>query len=381
MARAQPTAAPTILPPKDAGTLSTETPLSEVRERMQNKDVDGALAALDALSPEIAQRPALRYLRARLYEKKERVIDALAILPDDLASVPALVARDIQIRRALWLARTGRCSEARPMLSALSKFDGPDSELALRAADCAVLQADPAAALVLLRDIRATGVKRFGVRLTLAKVLAQTGDGPGAMRELKALYIDYPDNSRIGDVEAMMREIVPDWQPGNDEHFARAEHWLDAAQPESGLAELELVKLAKPHNARERQAQQSDLGRIAHLKGMALFRMRSRYAEASKVLSQAAKLGSPTKTQDAYHAAQAMARADKDAEAVRMYYAFAKKYPRDPLANDAIHDAAWLELRHDLPGGEQHMRGLLRDAERTGAKRNVADALWDLAIH
>jgi soluble lytic murein transglycosylase len=375
-----PPAAP-LLPPKDAGPQSSDSPLSDVRDRVRSHDTDGALAALDALSADVAQRPALRYLRARLYEKKERIRDALDSLPEDLAALPPLVVRDIQIRRALWLARTGRCAEARPMLTALTKYDGPDAELTLRAADCALLQADAASALVLLRDVRNAGAKRFAVRFTLAKVLAMTGDTAAAVRELRQLYVEFPDNQHIGDVETQLRALVPDWQPNNDDHFARAEHWLDAAMPESGLAELALVQLPKPHNARERADQQTELGRIAHLKGMALFRMRSHYPEAARVLAQAAALGSPTKTADAYHAARALARADRDADAVRAYKAFAKRYPKDPLAADAIHDAAWLELRHDLPGGEAHMRALLREAERSGSKHNQGEALWDLAIH
>jgi soluble lytic murein transglycosylase len=381
MARANPPVAPPQPPPRDSGSHSTDGPLSAVSERVRSRDFDGALAALDALSSQLNQRPALRYLRARLYEKKERLRDALDTLPEDLTGLPALVVRDIQIRRALWYARMGRCNEARPMLIALSKYDGPDAELTLRAADCALLQADAASALVLLRDVRGAGSKRFAVRFTLAKVMASTGDNAGALRELRSLYVEYPDNSRIGEVEAQLRELVPDWQPSNDDHFARAEHWLDAGQPEAALAELELLHLPKPHTARERAERQTTLGHIAHVKGMALFRTRTRYAEAARVLNQAATLGSPTRSSDAYHAARALARADRDADAVRAYREFAKRYPKDPLAADAVHDAAWLELRHDLPGGETHMKALLRDAERSGSKHAQGEALWDLAIH
>jgi soluble lytic murein transglycosylase len=379
--RSQPADARAQLPPKDAGPLRTETPLTEVRERMRSGDIDGALSALDALSPDFAQRPAMRYLRARLYEDKDRVRDALDSLPDDLSTLPGLIARDVQIRRALWLARIGRCSEARPMLISLAKYDGPDAELTLRAADCALVQADAASALVLLRDVRGAGAKRFGVRLTLAKVLALTADTTAALRELKALYVEFPEHSRMSEVEAQLRELVPEWEPSNEEHFDRAEHWLDAAQPESALTELELIQLPKPQSRRERFAQLIQLGRIAHLKGMALFRMRTRYAEAAHVLTQAASMDTTTRTADAYHAAQALARADLDADAVRAYRAFAKRYPKDPLTADALHDAAWLELRHDMPGGEARMRTLLHEAEQRGVKRTVTEALWDLAIH
>ena len=151
------------LPPRDAEP-SAQSPLQTLRAQVRSGDVDGALASLDALAPEAKDRPELRYLRARLYEKKERIREALESLPSDVSALPNVVARDIRTRRALWLARTGRCAEARPMLIALARYDGPDAELTLRAADCALLQADPAAALVLLRDVRSAGVKRFAVR-------------------------------------------------------------------------------------------------------------------------------------------------------------------------------------------------------------------------
>ena len=376
-------AEPGRLPPKDAGPLRTDSALTEVQEHMRNRDIDGALAAIDALAPQFAKRPGMRYLKARLYGEKERIHDALDVLPDDLSALPPLVARDIQARRALWLARTGRCSEAKPMLIVLSRYDGPDAELALRGADCAVVQSDPVSALVMLQDIRGAGSRRFGVRFTLAKLLATTGDTTAAVRMLKTLYVEFPNHSRIGDVEAQLRELVPDWTPSNEEHFDRAAHWLSAAQPEAALAELEKVQVPpnKPRGKRERREYQQLQARILHLRGMSLFRMRTRYPDAARVLNQAANLGGPTQTSDAYRAAQALARADRDAEAVRAYRVFAKRFPRDSLSSDALHGAAWLELRHNLPGGEAHMRELLRKAERRGAKTTVMESVWDLATH
>ncbi|HTU63092.1 MAG TPA: lytic transglycosylase domain-containing protein, partial [Polyangiales bacterium] len=49
------------------------------------------------------------------------------------------------------------------------------------------------------------------------------------------------------------------------------------------------------------------------------------------------------------------------------------------LANSALHNAAWLELRHDLPGGEAHMQAFLKRAERTRNKRALSEPLWQLA--
>lgn len=380
--KAQPSKKP---PPKrarvqmpQAVALRSDTPTSEIRERVQRGDRAGALAKLEALPPDYESRADLRYLKARLWAEDNRTEDALTVLPEDLTSLPNMVARDIRIRRALWLARTGHCTEARPMLTALIKYDGPDAELTLRAADCAVLQGDIASAFVLLRDVRAAGSKRFALRLTLAKLLAQTGDKSGAVQELRGLWVEFPTHSKISDIENELRGLVPDWKPSNDEHFARADHWLDAARPESALAELEHVVLPKK---RSQPSDKATHARFLHLKGMSLFKMRNKYSEAAKVLSQAAALGGNTQAEDAYHAARALARADRDAEAVRAYNAFAKRFPKDRLTADALHDAAWLELRHNMPGGEAHMRAILKRAEKLRAKQTIADSLWDLALH
>lgn len=364
----------------EAVALHSEAPISEIRDCVQRGDRAGALKKLEALPPDYANRPDLRYLKARLWAEENRTEDALSVLPEDLTNLPNLVARDIRIRRALWLARTGHCAEARPMLTALTKYDGQDAELTLRAADCAVLQGDIASAFVLLRDVRAAGSKRFALRQTLAKLLVQSGDKNGAIHELRGLWVEFPTHSRIGDIENELRTLAPDWQPSNDDHFARADHWLDAARPENALAELDQVVLPK-RGKKPAPGSQAAQARYLHLKGMALFRMRNKYPEAAKVLYQAAALGGSTQAEDYYHAARALARADRDAEAVRAYNQFAKRFPRDRLTADALHDAAWLELRHDMPGGEAHMRAILQRAERQHAKQTIADSLWDLALH
>lgn len=371
----------TAEPKKALATIEGSDEVTAIRQRVEQNDFDGALERLDALPDRLSEQNGFRYLRARLYERKERIRDALAVIPDELESLPEVVARDIRRRRALWLARTGKCAEARPMLTTLARFDGPDVELTLRASDCAVLQNDVAAALVLLRDARAAGSKRFAVRQSLAKLYVQIGDRDSALRELRALYADFPTHSHIPEIEAQLRSLVPDWQPSNEEHLLRAEHWLDAARPQAALDELALVTLPKARSSRERQAQRPDQARILHLKGMALFKLRSRYMDAHKVLTQAAAMGSTTKVSDTYHAARALARADRDRDAVRAYYAFAKQYPKEHMAAEALHDAAWLELRHDMPGGEEHMRAFLKRAEKSGARHTIADSLWMLAMH
>jgi soluble lytic murein transglycosylase len=347
--------------------------LEPIRERVQAKDYAGALTLVNQLPADLKKRGDVQYLTARLYEETDQYLDALAALPKDPKALPTRVVRDIAERRALWLARTGRCAEARLMLPVLAERDGPDSELTLRAADCAVNQGDAAGALALLRSMKGAASRRFAVRFTLAKLLAQTGDRTGAIKELRALWIDQPEHSRSEDVETLLGSLQPNPQFTDDERLDRAENWLQAQDHDAALAELEQIHPAKGDKRLK--------GRVLHLRGLVLFKTRAHYDDAAKLLAQAAALGSNTRIDDQYMAAQALARADKDAQAVKAYRAFAKENPKHRLAREALHDAAWLELRHDMRGGEAHMKEFLKDAEKRKDHDLATSALWELAFY
>jgi soluble lytic murein transglycosylase len=355
------------------GRATAQAALEPVSELVRAKDYGGALRSIAALPREVAERADVRYLTARLYEEQDKFKDALAILPKDTSSLPRRVVRDIAERRALWLARNGRCADARLMLASMTDRDGADPELSLRAADCFSNQGDAASALALLRGVRGPGSRRFATRFTLAKLLAQTGDRNGAIRELRALYIDQPEHSRNSEAESLLQSLVPDLKWSDDERLQRAENWLGAQQHETALAEMESIQPAK--------SDKSLRAKVLHLRGLVLFRTRSHYEEAAKLLGQAAALGGSQRADDAYMAAQALARADKDAQAVRAYRAFAAANPKHRKAQEAMHNAAWLELRHELRGGEKNMKAFLKAAEKRNERDLATSALWELAFY
>ncbi len=347
--------------------------LEALRARVEAKDPSGALQLIGKLPGDLAARVDVRYLTARLYEDTDRYREALAALPGRTEKLPPRIVRDIAERRARFMARLGRCSDARLMLAVLSERDGSDSELTLRAADCALNQGDAAASLALLRTIKGNASRRFAVRFTLAKLLALTGDVNGAIRELRAMYVELPDHSRNAEVEAKLQELAPSAKWSDDDRLDRAERWLDAHQYDTALAEIEAIKPAKTDKRLR--------ARVLHLRGLVLFRTRENYAEASKLLGEAAALGGSGHAEDAFMAAQALARADKDAQAVRAYREFARKNPKHKRAADALHDAAWLELRHELRGGEANMKKFLKDAERKKDREHATSAMWELAFY
>ncbi len=362
--------------PSALAQAPTDPALPPIRERMLANDDAGALALLEALPVERAAQSDLRYLRARLYERIGKPSDALSSLPTDLHGLPDSVATDICSRRALLLARSGHCDEARPLLQSLTKTKS-DTELSLRSAECALSQADVASALVTLRELVSNSSgngteKNFAAHLLLARALRLSGERSAAVRELHQLYVTRPAHPRIDEVVAALRELGDPLHWSDDEHLERADHLLEAVKPEAALEELEHLHAPKAKSVR---------GRVLHLRGMALFRLRTRYAQAAKVLAQAAAISGDNQASDSYHAARALARADRDAQAVKAYRAFAKRFPDSRFTSDALHDAAWLELRHDLPGGEAHMRAFLADADKRGDHDAQQSALWELAFH
>ena len=136
------------------------------------------------------------------------------------------------------------------------------------------------------------------------------------------------------------------------------------------MEELEAIDVADDDKIRERWQ---------HTYGMALFRTRSRYADAARVLRESAALGGEYKVEDAFHAARALSRADQDARAVRAYRRFAQRYPRSSLAPEARFLAAWLEIRMGRASGEQNMQRLLKGRHQLRGRWRRA-AFWELGF-
>ncbi|HEX2675341.1 MAG TPA: hypothetical protein VHM19_01845, partial [Polyangiales bacterium] len=149
-----PHAATPLVPANPAVLDASVDPLEALRSRVTADDADGALALLATLPPELSTRVDLRYLTARMQERRGKIKEALAALPEPavLAALPAPVVQDALTRRALWLARTGDCAQARPQLVTVLA-SAPTVELTMAAAQCALGESDVASALALLHGV------------------------------------------------------------------------------------------------------------------------------------------------------------------------------------------------------------------------------------
>ncbi|MDH3817951.1 MAG: lytic transglycosylase domain-containing protein, partial [Myxococcales bacterium] len=166
------------------------------------------------------------------------------------------------------------------------------------------------------------------------------------------------------------RKLQERASPSPSDRVSRAEELMDARRFAQAVEELEAIDLGDD----------PALGaRWRHVYGMALFRMRTRYLDAARILHQSALLGGEHETEDAFHSARALSRADQDGRAIRAYRRFAQRYPRNKRAPEARFLAAWLEIRLGRANGEKQMERLVRGKSQVRGRWRRS-AVWELGF-
>lgn len=352
------------LPPRGVGQdLDEPEQLAAAAAHVRAGRAEDALAALSAGTARAA------YLRGRLLARLGRHGEAAeafeAVQMDEL---PEAVRADLRERLALALVRAGRCETAGPALEAA------DTALTRAlAGQCALERGQHEEAVRLLRAAAAEDgreVDTFAVRLQLAEAHLALGDQRRARRTLEELYVRHAAHPDAGLALERLEAHGGPPQLDEEQRLTRAEALLDAWRPAEAAAELEG---RVPFN-RARKA------RWLHLRGMALYKTRTRYAEAAAVLRRAARVGGPTAVADEFHAARALGRADRDLEAVRAYRRLVRRHPGSSWAARAEYLAAWLELRMGRFGGERRMEAFLEGPRANVVPSLRRDATWQLGI-
>ncbi len=334
---------------------------------------DEALRAIARL-PAADQRAArTRYLIGRLEERRDRHAEAARAFPhgEETEALPAAIRADSAQRRALALARSGACREARPLLLAL----GNDPLVEARAAECALAIGEHEAAV---RELRAVvrrahrDVDLFAARLELAEALARTEARAEAIDVLTELVVDRPEHPEA----ALATEALEALRGGPvelsyEQHVRRAERFHEERRYDEALAELDRAG---------RPSERAALRHWIHLRGRALFDERHHYAEAAAALAESARLGGAYAQEDQFYAARALSRADRDPEAVIAYRRFAREHPSSARAAEALYLAAWLEMRHDVRGAERRMRSFVESASARRAPGLAREGRWSLAL-
>ncbi|MCA9574266.1 MAG: transglycosylase SLT domain-containing protein [Sandaracinaceae bacterium] len=359
---------PVLRPPVEPST-DEDTLANRVRA---HRDAE-ALSMLDALP--VAERPrGARYLRGRLLERLGRPDDAAAALAD-LSDLPPVARDDARTRRAKLLIRARRCQEALPLLEELVQEPAHGGLARFQRAECALRLGDHADAVLRLDAVLAEDagpVDRFAAWSLRADVAVALEDRDGALEALHHALLERPEHRLARAAARRFTELAghpPVFTP--EEALARAERLLRKRHPRGALDALDGVPVPSEGEPR---------GRFLHTRGMALYATRHDYAEAATVLREAATAGGPEALDDAFHAARALARADRDADAVVAFRALAAANGGTRQAGHALYLAAWLALRHDMPGAEAEMRAFVehRDARRVPELRR--GALFQLGL-
>ena len=329
-----------------------------------------ALREIDQLSPSDRDADSVRYLQGRLLLDVGHPCDAMDKLAQTPTSLPTSMRTDSLRRWATAASRCGHCAEARPVLLGLTSSDASVTRHdRVIAADCAVQLGElDTAAQELERLTRRNRNQEDRVALLI-------------MLSDVHLRLDHPDDAREAARRGWIAAVQPHQQdaaqnleelasPTVSDRVERAEALMGVRRFSKAVEELEAIDLGDDDDLRERWQ---------HAYGMALFRMRSRYADAARVLRESAALGGEYEVEDAFHAARALSRADQDARAVRAYRRLAQRHPTSSRAPEARFLAAWLEIRMGRATGTQAMGRLLKGKYQLRGKWRRA-ALWELGF-
>ena len=343
--------------------------LEGVASHVRAGNDDQALDQIAQLPSRSRGSDSVRYLEGRLLLEVGRPCDAMDKLARTPASLPEALRMDGRRRWAIAAARCGHCADARPVLLGQDAEAAPATRRSLiLAADCAVQLGELAVAAEELEQLsrRRNGEDQVALLVMLVDVyrrLEQPDDSKDAA--LRGWVVAVSPGQR--EAAEKLRELA---DPGPEDQIDRAEAFTRALRFDRAVAQLEEIDLRESPGLE---------ARWYHLYGNALFRMRTRYADAAKALRKSATYGGEYESEDAFHAARALSRADQDARAIRAYRNFAKKYPRSRRAPEARFLAAWLEIRMGRASGVTRMQQLLKGRNQLRGKWRRS-ALWELGF-
>jgi soluble lytic murein transglycosylase len=333
---------------------------------VRDEQWDAAWRTLEALPEAERARPQIRYVRARVALARGNAGAALALL-EGLESGLPLLADDIARRRAEAMLVAGPFAEAGAWFAAR-----PSPAAQLDAARCFEKAKDPRRARAAVERVlasdkhtRAQEAEARALRVRIAEPAADTERGDA--RWLAILGADLP---AAADALALTARLDPARPLTARELIDRARVLADGGHLDEALHAIDLAAGAPGAAAvpdRER----------AHVRGMALYQARGHWSEAAKVLTECAGAGGPTAAEDAFHAARALSRADRDDEAVRGYEDVERRFSRSKWSEHAAFFVPYLRMLHgDWKEAARGFEGYLHahpggdeaaDARRDGA--------------
>ena len=331
---------------------------------VRSEQWDAAWRALDALPDGEKATAEVRYVRARVALERGDASAALPLL-DGLESALPLLAEDLGHRRAEaklvvgpyleageWF--TGRVAPASQLAAAHAFERGKDARRARAAADH-VLSSD-----------KRTRTQEGEARALRVRMADPVGDVERA--DTRWLAVQGADLTAASDALSLLGKVDPGHPLSGQELLVRARVLSDAGRPEEALRAIEMTASA-PGTDRP-----TNLDRM-RARGMALYKARGRYSEAAKVLAESAAVGGQHAAEDAFYAARALSRADRDEEAIRGYEDVARRFPKTPWAEQAAFLVPYLRMLHAewrecARGLEGYLRAYPNGDEARDARRD-----------
>ena len=334
-------------------------------ELVGDEQWDAAWRALEALPDADRSRPEVRYVRARVALARGEPAVALPLL-DGLESALPLLAEDV-----------GRWRASAKLV--VGPFDEAGEWWAARPAPAAQLEA--ARAFEKAKDLRRARASADHVLASSKRTRAQETEAhalrvriadssPGDPERADARWLaTYGADLGPADSLAIVARLDPRHPLIAQELLARARTLSSAGRVDDALHAVDLAAVAPGAD------RVSDLER-ARARGITLFHARGRWSEAAKTLAECAGAGGPHAAEDAFLAARALSRADRDEEAIRAYEEVQRRFPKSTWADDAAFFVPYLRMIHAewqgcASGFEAYLRAHAtgehgRDARRDG---------------
>lgn len=320
----------------DSGQPAPEVPATLARavDAVRRDDWRVARDVILALPADEQRSREARYILARAYLALDAAAQAVPVL-DGLESLVPALGDDIVRLRAQALAKSGRHADARGVYEALANRTREERDRAHAAIE-ALASGDAAAAASTMRrwaDDAPSGVDRARAWKLAGECLESVNEPEAAARAWRRILVKEPDSSHASAAqEALARLHAP---LSRQELFERARELNERARYQTVIDELTAIG----------PSTEQDEWRRLHLLGRAYFGARNRYADAHTTLAQSsARQDNPSRDEDAFMSARALARADRDDEAIVAYDRVAVAV-RGRWGSEAAFRAAWLVAR------------------------------------
>jgi soluble lytic murein transglycosylase len=265
---------------------------------------------------------------------RDNAVVALPLL-EALETALPLLAESIGQTRAQAKLAVGPFEEAGEWFAARTS-----SSAQLDAARAFEKARDPKCARVAVDRVLASGKRTRAQEAEARALRVRIADPFGDLERTDARWLATTGaDAAPVDGLALLTRVAPDSPLTAQELMLRARVLTDAGRTDEALQAIDLSAFA-PGGARV-----SELDR-ARARGGALFRARGRWTEAAKVLAECAAAGGAHAADDAFHAARALSRADRDEEAILAYQDVERRFPKSTWAEDAAFFAPYLRMLH-----------------------------------